>query len=715
MRSVFPREVPRQLTMEAKTRKLAPGDRSGSAVGCAVSVLTIDDKSEHLETVKVLWRANSDTLGFLPDGAFTDYASQRRILVALDSAGACVGYLLYRIAKGRATVAHLCIAESARGQGHAAALVWNLVAITGDLRGISLRCRRDFPAYTLWPKLGFAAVNEAPGRAADGSELTLFWLDHNHPNLFTQEATATLDAVIDSNVFVDLAECRREESQGLRADWLQDSIRLCITPEHYNDFDRSSDPALRQKRREQAASFHQLDSSPVEYAKAEQLLTPLFPDLATPRDESDFRHLVRSLAGGAGAFVTRDEPVLSRAEDIYAACGLPIVRPAELIGRIDELLREREYQRFQVAGTNRVFRQRASSADDALIDAIKAPDEPKRRLRATLQPFLADPQRFACVAVRDRDEEVLAFYVLERQQQFDRIPLFRICSHRLAGTLARSILTGLAHQAAQSGQAGVLVAEPRLADDVRTACADLGFLPVQAGRLKLVVSGVHPASDLADKLDQLGVEDAAIGWLAGVLRSPLDPATASEMEHLLWPAKIANADLPSFIVPIRPEFAQHLFDENLAKQSLFGADVDLALNPESVYYRSAAQRIPEFPGRILWYVSQDRRFEGTMRIRACSRIAEVCIGKPKSLFKRFRRLGVYEWSDVFETARRDSERDIMAVRFHDTELLQPVEWDTFQGILREHGVRTNLESPAKISATVFNEIYALAFDSSTLR
>ena len=680
-----------------------------------MSVLAIDDKSEHLETVKVLWRANSDTLGFLPDGAFTDYASQRRILVALDSADTCVGYLLYRVTRGRATVAHLCIAKPARGQGHADALVRHLVTITGDLRGIGLRCRRDFPAYGMWPKLGFAAVNEAPGRAADGSELTLFWLDHNHPDLFNLKTVVALRVVVDSNVFVDLAESRREESQGLLADWLQDSIRLYVTPEHYNDFDRSQDAGLRRERRKQAAAYPSLDSSPAEYRRAEQVLTPLFADIHTPQDESDFRHLVRAFAGGAWAFVTRDEPMLSRADDVYAACGLPIVRPAELIGRTDELLREHEYQRSQVAGTNRIFRQRASSADDALIDAIKASDERKRHLRAIIQPFLADPTRYECVAVRNGDEQVLAFYVLERQQQFDRIPLFRICSHRLAGTLARSLLTGLAHQAAQSGQAGVLVAQPQLADDVWTACADLGFLPVQDGLLKLVVLGVHPARSLADKVDQMGMKDAAISRLAVVLRSPLDTPIASEMEHLLWPAKIADADVPSFIVPIRPEFAEHLFDENLAKQGLFGADVDLALNPESVYYRSASQRMPEFPGRILWYVSQNRKFEGTMSIRACSRIAEVCIGKPKPLYKRFQRLGVYEWSDVFETAKGDFERDIMAVRFHDTELLKPVEWDSFQGILKEHGVRTNLESPARIPATVFNEIYALALNSPAIR
>lgn len=284
-------------------------------------VVAIDDKSPHLETVKALWRANSATLGFLPEGAFVDYASQRHILVALDSSGECVGYLLYRITKGKATIAHLCVADSARGQGHAARLVNHLIANTGHLRGIDLRCRRDFlSVYHIWPKLGFAAMKETPGRAADGSDLTHFWLDHNHPDLFSEPtAAASLDAVIDANVFIDLADSRTEESQGLLADWLQDSIRLCVSPEHYNEFDRNPDASLRRTRRKEAAGYHCLDSSHAEYQKAEQSLTPLFPNLATPRDESDFRHLVRALAGGANAFVTRDQPMLDRADDVYNA------------------------------------------------------------------------------------------------------------------------------------------------------------------------------------------------------------------------------------------------------------------------------------------------------------------------------------------------------------------------------------------------------------
>lgn len=677
-------------------------------------VIAVDEESPHLEAVKVLWRANSSTLGFLPEGAFVDYARERHILVVLSPAETCAGYLLYRVTKDRATIAHLCIADTARGQGYAKALVNHLVGSTGHLRGIGLRCRRDFAAYHIWPNLGFFAMKDAPGRAADGSELGYFWLDHNHADLFSESTDAgRLDVVIDANIVVDLAELRNEESQGLLADWLKDSIRLCVTKEHCNDFDRAADGTLRRKRKNEAAGYPSLDSSHADYLKAEAVLTPLFPRLTTPRDASDFRQLARALAGVAGAFVTRDQPILDRADDVYRVCGLPVVRPAELIGRIDELLREREYQRCQVAGTNQVFRERASPADGALIAAVKANDETKSKLWSILRPIFADPQRFACVTIRDQTEEVLAFYVLERKLSFDTVPVFRICSHRRAGTLARSILSGLTHQAARDGKAGVLIDEPRLNDSLRAACDDLGFLPVQAGRLKLVVSGVHTANALADRLDGFGLKE--VGRISAVLRSPLDAATASDVEHLLWPAKIADAELPSFIVPIRPEFALDLFDEHLAKQWLFGADVDLALNPESVYYRSACQRILEYPGRILWYVSDKGELAGIKTIRACSRIAEVCIGKPKPLFKRFQRLGVYAWADVFKTARKDLERSIMAVRFHDTELLAPVAWDTFQEVLKRHNIRTNLESPARIPPVVFNEIYALAINSSALR
>ncbi len=261
-----------------------------------MSITVIDDKSPYLESVKALWRVSSDTLGYLPDGAFLDYASQHRILVAVDSSRACVGYLLYRVTKDKAKIAHLCIADCAQ-EGPCPRPSRAPCRHHRPPARHRLALPTRFPCLRLVARSRLRSPLRETGRAADGSDLTYFWLGHGHRDLFTQESTDVLDAVIDSNVFVDLAESRKEESQGLLADWLQDSIRLCLTVEHYNEFNRSDDRSIRDVRRKQAAHYQRLEADPAEYRKAKQLLAPLFPNLVTPQDKSDFRHLVAGTRG----------------------------------------------------------------------------------------------------------------------------------------------------------------------------------------------------------------------------------------------------------------------------------------------------------------------------------------------------------------------------------------------------------------------------------
>lgn len=680
-----------------------------------ITIANIDETSPHLGNVKKLWRVNSRTLGMFPDGAFDEHASAGHIIGAIEG-DHLVGYLLFRVAKGKAKITHLCVAESARGQGVAKLLLANLVNTTTHLSGISLKCRRDFAVSSLWPKLGFAAVGECSGRASDGSTLTIWWKDFNKPNLFSHEIpTAAIDVVIDTNILIDIQDQRPNDSQGLLADWLEGEIRLCITDEFLNDIDRQNTAEMRRKRRSEAEQFSRLSATPSEYDRAESLIKPLFPNAKSARDESDVRHLIRAVAAGASAFVSRDEPILERADDVYKVCGLSVVRPAELIARVDELLRENEYQRDQVAGARQISRQRISVIDADSMNAILHPNESKRQVESLLHQFLSDPHRYDCKRVTNEDGTTLAIYVVDIQEEFERVPFFRVCAHRLAGTLSRTILMGLIQNIVRHRKAGVLITDPCLGDTQRSACLDLGFLSGNGGWFKLAVSGVTTASELADRVEKYGLDDVSITSLVGVLRSPMTAEVTSEIEHLLWPVKIAKAELPTYIVPIRPDFAQELFDEHLARQALWDADLDLALNPESVYYRSARSRIISTPGRILWYVSDKGKLEGRKTIRACSRIAEVCIDKPKTLFHRFKRLGVYEWSHVFKTAKRDLQSDIMAIRFHDTELLRPVSWDVFQEVLQRHNIKTNIESPARITTQAFEEIYALALHSSAVR
>ena len=159
-----------------------------------------------------------------------------------------------------------------------------------------------------------------------------------------------------------------------------------------------------------------LPSSPDAFAKAEAVLKPLFLSIDTTQDESDYRHLVH-LAAEADVFVTRDKDLLARADDVFAACGLPVVlRPAELIGRIDIIEHEHKYRRNFVAGTRRITIERVNCVDDAFVAAIQARARRRRwKLKAELNTYLADPQHHSCYKMTDSDGATLAAFVVQRQ------------------------------------------------------------------------------------------------------------------------------------------------------------------------------------------------------------------------------------------------------------------------------------------------------------
>jgi hypothetical protein len=60
-----------------------------------MKIVTINDKSPYLQEVLQLGRANTDTLGFLPEGAFNKYAEDGKVVVALGERDRVIGYLLY--------------------------------------------------------------------------------------------------------------------------------------------------------------------------------------------------------------------------------------------------------------------------------------------------------------------------------------------------------------------------------------------------------------------------------------------------------------------------------------------------------------------------------------------------------------------------------------------------------------------------------------------
>src|SRR6478735_5905839 len=229
-------------------------------------VSTIGPTHRLLAAVKLLGRKHSNTLGFFPDGAFDDHAARGHLLAASLNGSELAGYCAFRVSQGRVMIAHLCVAEAHRNTGVARALFEGVKAHAKkyDLRGIGLHCRRDYPAYGIWPRIGFAAISSKPGRGSDGAELTFWWYDLHTEDLFTpfEDADDRLKAVLDCNIFRDLhdtSEDRNQEAKFLLADWLTGQIELCIVKELFNELDRLVLPLPRDPLRRDAHRYRCLD------------------------------------------------------------------------------------------------------------------------------------------------------------------------------------------------------------------------------------------------------------------------------------------------------------------------------------------------------------------------------------------------------------------------------------------------------------------------
>lgn len=691
----------------------------------SVTLSRVENSNSSLGEIKKLWRDYADTLGFFPEGAFEHYAQKGQIIIAVDSSNTLLGYLLYRVTPSRndASIVHLCVNKDARGHGIASLLVKELLSASKQLKGIGLKCRRDFEANKIWPKFGFKAMSESVGKSKAGSTLTRWWYDHNHPDLFSiaQDTLSneTKRVVIDANIFYDLKNKCNDESLALTADWLDDSISIYLTDEIYNEIDRAQSGDERKTSRSFATKFDLIRCDADTFELTYNSLKEHMPAKPSEQDKSDFRHLAKAIAADVDFYVTRDENVLSKSDVIYKLFGIPIIRPSDLVIEIDSLYRESEYQPARLAGTLCNISRVQSRSENRIADIFQNDTEGERKinLKDCLRCILSAPRDIECYEALDHTGNSIGLLSYNNQVSgVLKVDLLRVNKkHKLSKTLIRYLIGTIIKKAEVDKCYLINISDRYLDPETKIALIEDNFHKTNDGWLKLsIIEHLNP-KDLSTKLSAIGMQHESLKSYCVDICSNLDDAISTNdsvkfrnVEALISPGFIKTASIPCYIVSIKPFWAQHLFDERLASHDLFGARIDLALNREAVYYRSAKNSAGiSVPARILWYVSQDNKFPGSGALRAYSRIDDVICDYPKQLFRQFRRLGIYEWEDVIYTANGSINNQIMAIRFSNTSLLKkPYEWNDLQKILQDAGIKTQLQSPCRIPEELFFHLIA---------
>jgi GNAT superfamily N-acetyltransferase/predicted nucleic acid-binding protein len=667
-----------------------------------------------LERIIALHRASAGTLGFFPKGAFEEHAKLGQIIVALNANGDCLGYLLYRVARGRVAIVHLCVSEQARGRGVSRLLVERLKLDTKALEGIGLHCRRDYDAHHLWPKFGFEAVNSKPGRGADGATLTYWWFSHGHDDLLSRISEPDpirQRVVVDANVFFDLHgrdTPESEVSKALLADWVQASIELVVTKELSNEIANGPDEESFRRSRAALTGYPKLRADDAVFQRLCGELHPHFPESVTLRDEADLRQVAYAIAGGAPFFVTRDQTLIDRCETLYASQGLTVLHPSELINHLDAVERESDYRPARIEGSRLRNTLLRTEALDTIVEHFKRADERENEFRKVLLHHLSQPRTTEAQVITDQSNgHVLLGVTIRDQPSVLAVPVLRPAQHTMASTMLRNFLRATLAAASAEKRSVVTILEPRLTAEHREVLREFGFIECGDAWAKVALRASGKLAEIQRAVAGLDVEaafapakDAALTAISAVDALP-HPLAILAIERQLWPAKVTETEMPTFIVSIRPQWAQHFFDVELGSQLLFGLREDLHLGVDGVYYRSAKNNNLTAPGRVLWYVSQGDGL-GSMTIKACSHIEEVVIGKPKDLFRRFQRLGVLQWPDVYAVAGHNVATDVAAFRFRMTERFpQPVGTDKLETL----GIRGPFMSPRQISDAQFTAIY----------
>lgn len=688
-------------------------------------IIAIAPSSSHMEDVAALWRRYKGTLGFFPEVALVDYARRQGLLGAVDADDRLLGYLLFyrtrRTSMGEAHVIHLCVDQAQRGKGIARALVDGLRGCNADCRGVRVRCRRDFNANTLWPRLGFRVEGEITGKA--GRPITVWWLDFGHADLLSEADRERLKSkvivVLDACVFYDLPPDEANgspESSSLLADWIPDEIELCVTSELRNEINRCDDPEERRRTMRSMDRFTQLNATVENLITIQAKLRPLFPQELTQSDESDERELAHSIAKGASVFLTYDPRLLRLDEQTDEMFGLSIMRPAAFISSLDEVLREAAYQPTRVLGSALEERRVKGDELNEVAEIFQQAQQHEKRsgFREGLARILSRPDTVDARIVLDRDVPAALFATSQDSRGQLTVKLLRVADHSARSQLEAYTVSLLLKEALSRKCRLLSVNDRHLGSRTREALLRFGFQETQDGWHRVVLHALAPFSTLKQMLlDSVRAVPGLEAW-AHTVSSQLEAAIQSgdvqavaEFESLLWPMKVAGSGIPAYVVPIRPLWAAELFDYVLAGGRLLAANADLILRDVNVYYSSAPATSIEYPAHLLWYVSQSTIMNGAMAIRATSLLHDVVSGTLKDVYRQFRRLGVYTWDDVLRKAGR--KKKITALVFGMTEVLkEPISWQDTQNLLRTLEGRANqFMRPTKIAPETYEHIYAL--------
>ena len=675
----------------------------------------IDENSIFLPDIINLGKKYSTTLGFMPEGGFIEHARKMCIIIAHEESE-LIGYLMFRAVSRylRITIVHLCIKEKFRGNNISTKLLDALrEKFKHTYSGISISCRADYKYATqLWQRYGFVSHRKERSRSIEEKYINKWWYDFNQPDLFSlsQDTSIKIKALLDSNIIFKLRDENNSSYDksgvfALLSDWLSDEVDYFFSPEIYNEILRDSDTKRVEKTRKFLTHFSKARFD-IELSKdtSKKLRTIISGN--SENDESDRKHIASCIVSGISYFITLDDGILSKSDEIESEYDIQIFNPQKFILEIDQLINKELYSPKKLAGViSHTIKKIENDEIDYCIDAFlaKSFSERKAVFRDMVNSVLSSEN--AEIKVIKHEESPIAFFSSEYKEDSLLISFIRVSDVENKQTLFMQIIFDFINESIRKKTYQIIIIEKYFSEYQKVILKKFGFMIISDTWQKLSINKIIDSSQIS-VINTSIINKSILEMLKTLERKEKDDILL-ELEHKLFPLKFSDLDIPCYIIPIIPYWAGQLFDFYISSPTLFGAHPEKIWNVENVYYRHTRPINEVAPARILWYASKDDSTERNQAIIATSYLNEVMTDKPKILFQKNRHYGIYAWVNIYELCNKNIETPIRALRFSHTEIFPtPIKYQSIQQILTSNGRKQNtFSSPLKINNDIFIQIY----------
>ncbi len=321
-----------------------------------------DDVRDYIDTVRASADEHKSELGFLPFTAYEDQALKGRLWVAVESnTKDFVGHLMFGGRFPSLKVTQMFVQPKYRKQRIASFLIEKLARYgeNNNYLSISARVAEDLPANSFWESSGFKLSHKKEGGKTTKRVINVRCRDLDTPSLLTLMAdpssrfehhekisyinkpiSSTPFYAIDLNILFDIIKDRdsKLEASSVIMAALNNKIRLCVTDEFATELERNTqgfrnDPLLEFAKELPTLKFTD--------EKKEKEILPLLRPIVFPQrkldgrtalqDNSDLRHLAKSICSRADGFITREKAILRAGQQIYEQFSLEIIPPADFL------------------------------------------------------------------------------------------------------------------------------------------------------------------------------------------------------------------------------------------------------------------------------------------------------------------------------------------------------------------------------------------------